>query len=238
MIPHTWLLLSDSALPLGSFAFSSALESYLSHVPKALKPTTSAATTVLLTHFLRLSLLSTSTSILPFVSAAHSAPLTAAELDDILDACTLCTVARRASTSQGRALLTVYDRALAGSVTTEAERGVVEGYKLSVRQGAASGHFGVAWGVVCSVLQLEREEALYVFMFNHAKAVVSAAVRLGLLGPYQAQAVLASGEVRVLVERAVAVGGCIAVEDAGQSVPVLDLYQGRHELLYSRVFNS
>jgi len=27
-------------------------------------------------------------------------------------------------------------------------------------------------------------------------------------------------------------------EDAGQVVPVLDLWVGRHELLYSRIFNS
>jgi urease accessory protein len=28
------------------------------------------------------------------------------------------------------------------------------------------------------------------------------------------------------------------VEDAGLSVPVMDLWVGRHEVLYSRIFNS
>jgi urease accessory protein len=28
------------------------------------------------------------------------------------------------------------------------------------------------------------------------------------------------------------------VEDAGQTVPVMDLWVGRHEKLYSRIFNS
>jgi len=258
MIPYTWLVLSDSALPLGSFAFSSGLESYVAHrarpssaVGAALPPLPPLPPP--LPHFLRLSVHSLASAVLPFVVAAHgssaaTATATAADLDDVFDASTLCPVARRASTAQGRALITVHDRALRAATTHsdggageagEAEAGdAVERYKLAVRKGEASGHFAVAWGLVCSELGLALEDTLHVFAFNHAKAVVSAAVRLGLVGPYQAQAVLASQETRSLVEAAVDVGRRIAVEDAGQSVPMLDLYQGRHELLYSRVFNS
>lgn len=29
-----------------------------------------------------------------------------------------------------------------------------------------------------------------------------------------------------------------SVEEAGQNVPVMDLWVGRHEVLYSRIFNS
>lgn len=58
------------------------------------------------------------------------------------------------------------------------------------------------------------------------------------MGPYQAQGVLASGWLREEVERGVSGNWDVAVEEAGQRVPVLDLWVGRHEVLYSRIFNS
>jgi len=85
---------------------------------------------------------------------------------------------------------------------------------------------------------LPLSQTAYVFLFNHAKAVLSAAVRAGVMGPYQAQGFLAG---RGLQER---IEGCVnrewetRVEDAGQVVPMMDLWVGRHELLYSRIFNS
>lgn len=179
-------------------------------------------------------------SALPYVLAAHSSPERATVLDDEFDASTTCAVARRASTSQGRALLTVYERAFAAV----GSGGWAEAYKRSLRsaEGAgvvvASGHFPVAWGVVCRALGIAREEAGFLFLLAHVKGVLSAAVRLSLIGPYHAQAVLASEETRKSLEAALEVGKGIRVEMAGQTVPTFDVYQGRHELLYSRVFNS
>lgn len=228
-ISHAWLLLSDSALPLGSFAFSSALESYVAHQPK------STPARAQLGAFLQLTLRATACATLPFVAAAHAAPARAALLDDELDASTLCTVARRASTSQGRALLSVWEKSLAPAFPAAA---AVDEYRRAVRAGGAAGHFGVAWGVVTAAAGLRVDDACYVFMFNHCKAVLSAGVRLGLVGPYQAQALLAQEATRAWVEAAVAEGRARPVAEVGQTAPVLDVYQGRHELLYSRVFNS
>lgn len=63
-------------------------------------------------------------------------------------------------------------------------------------------------------------------------------MRLNLIGPYVAQRILASPETLDLVKKAQEVGMSCKVDEAGQTVPTLDLYGGRHELLYSRVFNS
>ena len=76
------------------------------------------------------------------------------------------------------------------------------------------------------------------FLFGHARAVVSAGVRASVLGPYQAQAELASEELRAAIARAVEMGWDVTPEEAGQTVPVVDLWVGRHEKLYSRIFNS
>jgi urease accessory protein len=77
---------------------------------------------------------------------------------------------------------------------------------------------------------------MYVFLLNHAKAVVSAAVRLGMVGPYQAQMILAA--TRQLLCTVLDEVRNLHVEDAGQTWALLDIYQGRQEILYSRVFNG
>jgi urease accessory protein len=133
---HLLLLLSDSALPIGSFAFSSGLESFIHHLP-------SSASLDSLVHFLHHSLRSLAFTTLPFVSAANTSPDNAVALDEHFDATVTCPVAQRASIAQGKALLTIWEKAF------QRDRSVGEEYKLSVKSGRG-GHFGVAWGVVCS----------------------------------------------------------------------------------------
>lgn len=103
---------------------------------------------------------------------------------------------------------------------------------------APSGHFAPLWAVVARAMGVAEREAAYVFLLNHAKAVVSAAVRASVMGPYQAQGVLASAWLRQEIERVMDANWDVAVEDAGQTVPAMDLWVGRHEMLYSRIFNS
>lgn len=99
-------------------------------------------------------------------------------------------------------------------------------------------HFAPLFGVVCKALELDEDDAAYLFLLNHAKAVLSAAVRASVLGPYQSQKILAGRALRETIR------GCVLqererrVEDAGLTVPPMDLWMGRHELLYSRIFNS
>jgi len=79
---------------------------------------------------------------------------------------------------------------------------------------------------------------MYVFLLNHAKAVVSAAVRLSIVGPYQAQAILATPQTRQLLRDILAETNNLDISEAGQTWALLDVYQGRQEILYSRVFNG
>ena len=59
-----------------------------------------------------------------------------------------------------------------------------------------------------------------------------------MFGPYQAQKTLATGMVQELIDAMVKREWDTPVERAGQNVPVMDLWIGRHEVLYSRIFNS
>jgi urease accessory protein len=99
-------------------------------------------------------------------------------------------------------------------------------------------HLAPLWGLVTKILDVPLHDAAYLFLFSHARTVISAAVRASVMGPYQAQAVLASAELQDRIRGLVTEGWDRSVEDAGQSVPVMDLWVGRHEKLYSRIFNS
>lgn len=259
---HPLLLLSDSALPLGSFAFSSGLESYLAHHP----PQPPLPSSNPLPTFVSLSLYSLATTTLPYLLAAYRSPRALLALDAELDACTLCPVARRASVAQGRALLALWERAFRRAVTVlpagvaaeEKEEAVavaaLETFGAALKASApaaggpagegfvetevVSGHFAPLWAVVTRAMGVLEHESAYTFLFNHAKAVVSAGVRKGVMGPYAAQGILGGAWLREEVERGLRVGGRVEVQDAGQGVPGVDLWVGRHEVIYSRIFNS
>lgn len=101
-----------------------------------------------------------------------------------------------------------------------------------------SGHLAPIWAAVTCAMGVTVRESAYTFLLNHAKAVVSAAVRASVMGPYAAQGLLASGWLRGQIEGLMGANWDVRVEDAGQGVPMCDLWVGRHELLYSRIFNS
>jgi hypothetical protein len=112
---HALLLLSDSALPLGSFAFSSGLESFLAHRKQPNTQQRTKAFNLFLNH----SLSNIASTALPYVLSAYHDATILEDLDNDVDASTPCTVARRASIAQGKALLTIWERALALAVPTD-----------------------------------------------------------------------------------------------------------------------
>lgn len=273
---HFLLLLSDSALPLGSFAFSSGLESYLAHNRGPGPGAGSAGPTLSrprqghsqFDFFLPISVSSYASTTLPFVLAAHRDPSRLADLDDYLDAAVMCTVGRRASVAQGRALLGIWERSFVASAALQQQPlpvsasadapgaaagageydAVLREYARALRTPArdwdetglppVAAHLAPLFGVVCRVVGLSLHQTAYIFMLGHVKALISAAVRANLLGPYQAQRVLASSEVMGMISAAIEREWDTPVDEAGQSVPVMDLWIGRHEVLYSRIFNS
>lgn len=192
---YVLLLLSDGNLPTGSFVASAGFESYLTHgffsssSPFGPPRDNLDATTT----FVRDSLATYARSALPFVSDAHQAIerlIVAAgagdireellqdalvdmkALDDLYEAMTLNHVARRASKSQGVALLTLYSKGFsrpsflgsqtrANSICSEAELRretrvamFVDKLKLAIRREHTHGHLPICWGVLTSALHL------------------------------------------------------------------------------------
>lgn len=234
---HALLLLSDSALPLGSFAFSSGLESFLGHH----RFSNAAAKVAALDGFLEQSIDNVASTALPYVFAAYRDPGRLDELDNAFDASTPCTVARRASVAQGKALLTIWEKALSPSaVSNEPAQGAatfVSSFASMIKSSKPdafglqlNAHFPPLFGAACLALGLSSEDLGYLFLLNHAKAVLSAAVRANVIGPYQSQCILASAKLQTCIRSSIE-SHDKGFEDATVTVPTMDLWIGRHELL-------
>ncbi|KAI0677308.1 hypothetical protein C8Q78DRAFT_1074023 [Trametes maxima] len=231
---YIMLLLSDSNLPTGAFVASSGLESYVTHgfftelmAPSIIPPADKMDYTI---NFLRDSLSTYAHSALPFVLDTHilleealgvpdggsmdDTVTRLMELDDLYEAMTLNHVARRASKSQGVALLTLFSKGFSKpqlsrhfpSPTSSKQplpearaSALVDRLKLLVRRQETHGHLPICWGVLTAALGLSAERSQYLHLFLQARSVLSASVRLNTIGPYAAQQLL-SHAVRPLVD--------------------------------------
>ena len=97
-------------------------------------------------------------------------------------------------------------------------------------------HLAPLHGAVLSRLGVPCAEARRLFLFVQLRGLLSAAVRLGIVGPLEAQAIQA--RLSDVAEAAAAWSEEISLEHAAQTTPLLDLYQGHQDRLYSRLFRS
>jgi urease accessory protein len=147
---------------------------------------------------------------LPFLVRAYAQ---AVEADGENDVFLSSHVANRASRAQGQAFL-LATRELFGPCELP------------------FGHVAPAMGAVLSRAGVSLEDARHLFLFGAVRGALSAAVRLGAVGPLRAQAVLLG--LHETIERALRV----KVEAPCSLAPRLDVAQAGHDALYSRLFQS
>lgn len=216
-----WLMwqLADSAFPTGGFAHSGGLESAWQH--------SEVRNSAELKGFLEASLAQIGRGSLPFAMAAFDSPARLDELDALCDCFLTNHVANRASRNQGRSLL-----ATASRIFCKAPDEAGFGGKTS----PACCHFAPVFGVVARGLKLNRIQTARMLLFWHLRGWLAAAVRLGLAGPMEAQTLqcgMGSFAEKILLQ-------CVGlnIEDIAQTAPLLDLWQGAQDRLYSRLFQS
>jgi len=222
--------LADSAFPAGGFAHSGGLEAAMQHGEVTCRDD--------LEDFTCAAIRQAGYSALPLVTAAHASPVDLAALDALCDAFLSNPVANRASRTQGRAFLTACARSFSGSPSNSNHRGHRDLGTLHHRVDRAElrGHYGPVFGAALSALDIDHRSTQRLFLFLTGRTVTSAAVRLGLVGTYEAQQIQATmaGEINRTIER------CVDLRpyDIAHTAPLIDLFQSTHDRLYSRLFQS
>lgn len=217
---NDWLLwqLVDSAFPTGGFAHSGGLEAAWQHGE--------VRTRAELGSFLSAALEQISHSQVPFVTAVHDAPATFNATDRLCDAFTTNHVANRASRSQGRALLTAAERIFGLNGCEDLETTVKPPFA----------HLAPTFGYVTGRLGIARETGVEMFVFSHLRSLLAAAVRLNITGPMEAQMLqFRLGESAATACRR---GLTLGLDDVAQTAPLLEVWQGAQDRLYSRLFQS
>jgi urease accessory protein len=208
-----WLLwqLADSAFPTGGFAHSGGLEAawQQGEVRNAAE----------LMSFLKASVSQLAHGALPFVNAAHGAPEETPELDRLSDAFLTNHVANRASRIQGRSLMVVAERA----------------FRLA-RQSLPFGHVAPVFGSVARRLELTATAAAHLFLFQNVRGLIAAGIRLGIVGPMEAQAL--QHALAPCARENADLCRSLPLAELCQTAPLLDLWQASHDRLYSRLFQS
>ena len=238
-----WQLM-DSAFPTGGFAHSSGLEAAWQHGEVRGRAE--------LLSFAETSLEQLGHGYLPFVLAAFDAPEKLAEFDQLCDAFTTNHVANRASRAQGRAFLTAVERIFPERGCPQPQRADnhLNGANIPTprrSEGAAAedsrapglpsfAHFAPVFGACLRGLDISRETVARMFFFNHLRSVLAAAVRLNIVGPMEAQVLQHKLSAKAELVRQ----KCEALTPAqiAQTAPLLDLWQGAQDRLYSRLFQS
>jgi urease accessory protein len=148
------------------------------------------------------------------------------EADCACDAFLWSNVARQASETQGRALLLAAERIWNTATIAHAS--------ASVRAMQARGHFAPAFGVVAAAAQVALDDARRAMLFSALRNVLSAGVRLGLLGPFEAQRM--HSELTPVLEAADRASA--SLRSPAQVAPLVELAQSEHTRLGVRLFQS
>ena len=214
-----WQLI-DSAFPSGGFAHSAGLEASVQHGHILERDDVRAFTLQTLAQCGR--------GALPLVTAAHQRPEDFADLDRLADVFLSNPVANRASRAQGRALLT--------SIARSFPDVAIGALDTTLRGQGLAAHYAPVFGRLFALLGVELADTQRSFVFIAARGITSAAVRLGIIGAYEAQTI--QSDVAAHIDTVITKYAAVAPHEIAQTAPLIDLFQSTQDRLYSRLFQS
>ena len=216
------LQLGDSALPLGRFAHSQGLEAFLAAEPEAQEDEIAELVeSVVLEAAGPLD----GVAVADAHRAAHKGDLGGlVELDGRVTARKLTPASRVSSTACGRSLAALVP------LLTDARTAVA--FAQLARSGETDGNLAVVEGALAAALGLSEEEAVLVELRCAATSLLSAAVRLGRLSAFRAQAIVRRLEPAMVAAAREALGS----EELRATLPELELHALTHRRTATRLF--
>ena len=217
------LTLADSNFPTGGYAFSNGLE--------ATKQMGLLRSSDDLDAYLQTVIHATANGEIPFINTCFKGDLILANLTDVLlayDAMLTAPAIVRGSEVQGRNLL----RLMRDLYFSDAMARLHE--TLLVQPVPA--HYTIVFGTTFRIAGLKRGQTCRIFMYQFLRDQISAAVRLGQIGPLEA-ARLQKHHHKTAINAVTSVAQ-VDYTCATRCAPQWDIAQGMHEYLYSRLFQS
>jgi urease accessory protein len=216
--------LADSAFPSGGFPHSSGLEAARHQ---------GVADADSLSGWLRAQIGSVARASLPFVFAAMRGFEDFAAIDADCDLFLNNHVANRASRLQGQSLLQAAAAIFDGTMPQGPE---LRTLRERIRQARQPGHLAPVFGTIAKSVGCDSPRAARLYLFILLRGQISAAVRLGIVGPMEGQKI----QLSLLPEIERLASNAEANDDSApaQISPLMDLLQQTHDRLYTRLFRS
>lgn len=220
------LQLSDPTLPIGGYAHSAGLETYVQQGVVYDKVTAKEFITSMLTGNIQYT--DAAFASLAYDGAEEDDSSSILKLDEECTAVKLPREMRQASQKLAMRLMKIFQPLCKSSIG--------EKYRTSVELKKSAGHYCIVFGLYAQALGIPKREALSGFYYNAAAGFVTNSVKLIPLGQQDGQELLFSLQtlIKELVEGTMRPDRNLL----GLCCPGFDISSMQHEQLYSRLYMS